>query len=163
MRVTASGVEGVIAELDALAERTANLAPVLEVAARDTQTLIDDSFRKSRSPDGTMWAPLAPSTIAKRRARYGARRTRVIKTLVNTGILRNSIYSTDAQTSLLFGTNIEYAPYHQFGSGRMHRPFLPVDKSGAGYVLMTGGAAGRHWRDVRRMVIEYIRTGRITE
>jgi hypothetical protein len=29
-------------------------------------------------------------------------------------------------------------------------------------MLMTGGPAGRHWREVRDMVIEYIRTGRIT-
>lgn len=161
MRVEARGIEGAIAELDELAARAADLSPVLEVAASDTRTLIDDSFRKSRAPDGTSWEELTQKTIKRRRQgrNKGARKATI---LVDTGRLKNSIQSTHTKTALSFGTNVQYAAYHQFGGGRMYRPFLPVAAGGAGYVLMTGGPAGRHWRDVRAMVIEYIRTGRIT-
>ena len=163
MRVTARGVEGVIAELDALAERAADLGPVLEVAANDTKTLIDDSFRNSRGPGGQRWKQLAPSTIKKRRARFGAKRTRIIQTLVNTGVMRGTTVVTHTKSVLEMKSRMPYSVYHQFGIGGMYRPFIPIEKVGSSYVLMTGGAAGRHWRDVRRMVIEYIRTGRITE
>ena len=72
------------------------------------------------------------------------------------------MYSTSDKSSLTMGTNTPYAVYHQFGSGRMLRPFMPITGSVTSYQLMTGGPAGRHWRDVRDMVIEYIRTGQIT-
>ena len=160
MRVTARGVDGVIAELDALAERAANLRPVLEVAATDTRTLIDDSFRHSRTPEGNEWEGLDKKTI-KRRRQGPNLRARKATILVDTGRLKNSIVSTATQSALSFGTNVQYAPYHQFGNGRMYRPFLPIEKTGSAYVLMTGGAAGRHWREVRAMVVEYIRTGEI--
>lgn len=161
MRVEARGIEGAIAELDELAARAADLSPVLEVAASDTRTIIDDSFRRSRGPDGTSWEGLTQKTIKRRRQgrNKGARKATI---LVDTGRLKNSVQSTHTKTALSFGTNVQYAAYHQFGGGRMYRPFLPVAAGGAGYVLMTGGPAGRHWRDVRDMVIEYIRTGRIT-
>jgi phage gpG-like protein len=161
VRVTASGVDGVIAELDALAERAADLGPVLEVAASDTRTLIDDSFRKSRAPDGPAWEGLDRRTLARRRQGPN-KRARKATILVDTGRLKNSIQSTHTKSVLKFGTNVVYAAYHQFGSGRMYRPFLPIEKTGSQYMLMTGGPAGRHWREVRDMVIEYIRTGRIT-
>lgn len=161
MRVEARGIEGAIAELDELAARAADLSPVLEVAASDTRTLIDDSFRRSRAPDGDAWAPLTQATLRRRRQGPNTR-ARKATILIDTGRLKNSIQSTHTKTALSFGTNVQYAAYHQFGGGRMYRPFLPVAAGGAGYVLMTGGPAGRHWRDVRDMVIEYIRTGRIT-
>ena len=161
MRVEARGIEGAIAELDELAARAADLSPVLEVAASDTRTLIDNSFRQSRGPDGHAWAPLTAETM-KRRRQGRNRRARKGSILYDTGRLKDSIESTHTKSVLEFGTNVEYAAYHQFGGGRMYRPFLPIAAGGAGYVLMTGGPAGRHWRDVRAMVIEYIRTGRIT-
>ena len=161
MRVEARGIEGAIAELDELAARAADLSPVLEVAASDTRTLIDNSFRQSRGPDGVPWEGLTRETM-KRRRQGRNRDVRKGSILYDTGRLKDSIESTHTKSILEFGTNVEYAAYHQFGSGRMYRPFLPVAAGGAGYVLMTGGPAGRHWRDVRDMVIEYIRTGRIT-
>lgn len=161
MPLSTSGLLEVIDEIRALEARVRDLSPVLTVAAQDTKTLIDDSFRRSRSPDGSTWSPLAPSTVKRRR--QGPRtRARKATILVDTTTLRNSIYSTDEQMSLVFGTNTPYAVYHQFGNGRMLRPFMPIDGSVTSYQLMTGGPAGRHWRDVRAMVIEYIRTGQIT-
>ena len=162
MQITANGISVVIAELKDISERTVNLAPVLQVAAVDTKTLIDNSFRRSRTPEGNEWEQLDRRTLARRRQGPN-RRARKATILVDTGRLRNSITATATASSIEFGTNVVYAAYHQFGSGRMYRPFLPVQQGGAGYVLMTGGPAGRHWREVRDMVIEYIRTGRIGE
>jgi len=148
-------------ELEAITARIRDLSPVLIAAAQDTKTLISDSFRRSRSPDGAAWTPLAPSTIKRRR--QGPRtRARKATILVDTGVLKNSIYTTSDKSGLTMGTNVPYAVYHQFGNGQMLRPFMPITGSVTSYQLMTGGAAGRHWRDVRAMVIEYIRTGQIT-
>jgi len=149
-------------ELEAIAARIRDLSPVLIVAAQDTKTLISDSFRRSRSPDGSPWTPLAPSTVKRRR--QGPRtRARKATILVDTEVLKKSIYSTSDKSGLTMGTITPYAVYHQFGNGRMLRPFMPITGSVTSYQLMTGGPAGRHWRDVRAMVIEYIRTGKITE
>lgn len=161
MATRTTGLVEAMDELEAITARIRDLSPVLTVAAQDTKTLIDDSFRRSRSPDGSAWSPLAPSTVNRRR--QGPRtRARKATILIDTGILRNSMYSTSDKSSLTMGTNTPYAVYHQFGNGRMLRPFMPIEGSVTSYQLMTGGPAGRHWRDVRAMVIEYIRTGQIT-
>ena len=161
MATRTTGLVEAMDELEAITARIRDLSPVLTVAAQDTKTLIDDSFRRSRGPDGKLWKELLPSTVKRRRQgrNRGARKATI---LVDTGILRNSMYSTSDKSSLTMGTNTPYAVYHQFGNGRMLRPFMPIDGSVTSYQLMTGGPAGRHWRDVRAMVIEYIRTGQIT-
>lgn len=161
MATRTTGLVEAMDELEAITARLRDLSPVLAVAAQDTKTLIDDSFRRSRSPDGSPWLPLLPSTVKRRR--QGPRtRARKATILVDTGILRNSMYSTSDKSSLTMGTNTPYAVYHQFGNANMLRPFMPIEGSVTSYQLMTGGPAGRHWRDVRAMVIEYIRTGQIT-
>ena len=161
MATRTTGLVEAMDELEAIAARIRDLSPVLTVAARDTKTLIDDSFRRSRSPDGSRWERLAPSTV-KRRRQGRNREARKATILVDTDVLRKSMYSTSDKSSLTMGTITPYAVYHQFGNGRMLRPFMPIEGSVTSYQLMTGGPAGRHWRDVRAMVIEYIRTGQIT-
>lgn len=161
MATRTTGLVEAMDELEAITARIRDLSPVLTVAAQDTKTLIDDSFRRSRGPDGKLWKELLPSTVKRRRQgrNRGARKATI---LVDTGVLRNSMYSTSDKSSMTMGTNTPYAVYHQFGNGRMLRPFMPITGSVTSYQLMTGGPAGRHWRDVRDMVIEYIRTGQIT-
>jgi phage gpG-like protein len=157
-----TGLAEAMDELEAITARIRDLSPVLTVAAQDTKTLISDSFRRSRSPDGSPWTPLAPSTVRRRRQGPNTR-ARKATILVDTEVLKKSIYSTSDKSGLSMGTITPYAVYHQFGNGRMLRPFMPITGSVTSYQLMTGGPAGRHWRDVRAMVIEYIRTGQITE
>lgn len=161
MPTRVAGLAEAMDELEAITARIRDLSPVLTVAAQDTKTLIDNSFRRSRGPDGKLWKELLPSTVKRRRQgrNRGARKATI---LVDTGVLKNSMYSTSDKSSLTMGTITPYAVYHQFGNGRMLRPFMPIEGSITSYQLMTGGPAGRHWRDVRDMVIEYIRTGQIT-
>ena len=162
-------------EIDAAIARARDLNPVLTVAAADTKTLIDDAFDGSHSPDGTRWQALSPKTIAKRRQGSS-------KPLIDTAILRNSVTATARGVVLSFGTNVIYARPHQMGFERTGqykrtrynprreagspwrysvpaRPFLPVTPQ---FALMTTGPAGQHWREVREMVREYIRSGRTT-
>lgn len=174
IRIT--GIDAVVARMEAVKRRMADLTPVLMVAAQDTKTLIDDSFAGSHSPDGTPWAPLAASTIARRR---GGSST----PLIDTARLRNGQTAVGSRNALTFGSNVPYSAPQMFGFSRSGtlkrrsysprreagegwtstvpgRPFLPVTKIG-GYQLMTGGAAGQHWRRVREMVQHYIVTGEV--
>jgi phage gpG-like protein len=58
--------------------------------------------------------------------------------------------------SITFGTNVEYAGYHQFGTRRIPaRPFLPITKSGQ---LMDSANPARVvferiWRDVGSYIV----------
>lgn len=64
-------------------------------------------FRAEVDPDGTPWAPLAPSTLARKKGPGILRETRK---------LANSLrYQLEGDT-LLFGTDVEYAEYQQFGT-----------------------------------------------
>jgi hypothetical protein len=67
MGLEVRGVDELKAKLEAVAARARDLTPVLTVAAQDTKTLIDDSFAGSTTPENIPWAPLAESTVARRR------------------------------------------------------------------------------------------------
>src|SRR5574341_1107956 len=108
MGVRIDGMRAVTDLLESMEQRVSTLQPVLEVYAQDLKTLVDDSFDQSRAPDGNAWAPLAPSTIARRRRGSS-------KPLVDTGRLRNSITAVALNDTLRVGTNVIYAGIQQFG------------------------------------------------
>jgi len=162
MRITAEGFAEVEDTLKGVKSRIENLKPVLDVALMDTVTLIDDSFDSQRSPGDIEWAPLLPATIERRRKGGGNASPQI---LIDTGRLRQSITGRTNRKGFEFGTNVVYAGAHQFGRPGKNlpaRPFLPVDaEDGGSYKLSTTGAGGRHWSEVRRMIANYIRTGRV--
>lgn len=161
-------------EIDAAIARARDLTPVLNTVAEATKTLIDDAFDGAHSPDGTRWQPLSPKTIAKRRRGSS-------NPLIDSGILKTTTVAAARAAVLSFGTITVYGRPHQMGFERTGqykrtrynprreegspwryavpaRPFLPVTPQ---FALMTTGPAGQHWREVREMVREYIRSGRI--
>jgi phage virion morphogenesis protein len=69
------------------------------------------TFREQGSPANS-WMPLAPSTIRSDPKRYGAGH----KLLIGIGTLLNSIGFKPGSDSVVIGTNLKYAPVHQFGS-----------------------------------------------
>jgi phage virion morphogenesis protein len=82
-------------------------------------------FNEQRSPDGQPWAPLAANTVAPRKADYTKRgrlrkpaeqRIKNRKILIQSARLRNSISSRASGTQVAVGTNVVYAPTHQFGA-----------------------------------------------
>jgi phage gpG-like protein len=75
---------------------------------------IKGNFRDSIAPDGTPWKP------SRRVIREGG------KTLIDTGVLRNSFHARAGRRSVLVGTPDERASTHQFGRGNIPaRPFMP--------------------------------------
>lgn len=155
MTVRATGIAEVVAHLVDVQSRSRDLRPVLEVAAADTVAIIDDAFETSASPSGELWAPLADSTV--RRRRQGS-----AKPLVDTGRLRTSASARAEGATLRFGTNTPYAIFHQGGNGRMRRQFLPLDGEPGAYVLGRSGAALEHWDRVRAAVKRYVLTGEVS-
>ena len=155
MSVEVTGLDEARTSLEAMAARLRDLSPVMAVIAADTMTLIDDSFAGSRAPDGSTWAPLAASTLRRRRGTTAT-------ILVDRTILRPSIFARGQPSGLQFGTNVPYGRYHQTGTPRMpRRAFLPVDGTGP-FALTSTGPAGTHWQRARASVRRYIRTGEVT-
>lgn len=181
MRISVSGLVETEEALRALQERLTDLTPVMEVAASDTTTLIDDSFDSESSPDGSPWAPHRAATLSiranKRRSGASRRRSRGLATgariLQDSLRLRRSITGSAFSSGFAFGTNVPYGTPHQLGASiRVFgnekapatipaRPFLPVTGSRGQYQLMTSGRAGEHWTRVRSMIERYILTGEI--
>lgn len=153
MSVTVKGLDEAVEYTDAVARRLRDMTPLTRVLAADVKTLIDDSFEQSRSPDGSPWEALAPSTVARRRQGSS-------KPLVDTGTLRGSVSARGTAEGVMFGAGASYGPFHQFGTRTVPaRPFLPVTPSGQ---FMRSGPAATELAAIKRAFIEYLKTGRIT-
>ncbi len=112
-----------------LAEFQASLTDesvALKTIADDLREMFARQFASEGAAGGTPWAPLATSTLGKRR-RGGI--------LVATGALRGSLVEEGAPDhveksdglQLLFGTDLPYAGFHQTGTRRMPaRPILAI-------------------------------------
>jgi phage gpG-like protein len=88
-----------------------NVKPVWETVGRVISNRIKLGFRGSMSPHGMPWLPL---------------KTRVGKPLLDTGRLRRSILYVADNAGVEIGTNLKYAPVHQFGATIIPKngPFL---------------------------------------
>jgi len=102
-------VQDTARELRAIADRLANMRPILEVVAADIRTKTDDSFARAASPTGTPWRGLSDATIAINPRRAGG------TPLSDTGRLRQSIATEVGTRELRFGTNVVYAAKQNFG------------------------------------------------
>ena len=123
MDVEVRGAEAVIRML----ERVANVdprAPLEEIGIYLHRRVLE-GFERQRDPWGRPWEPLSPETV---------RRKGSSRILEDTGRLRQSIaWRTLGRDAVVVGTNVEYAPVHQFGSDERHipaRPFLPLAEEG---------------------------------
>lgn len=91
----------VIAALNRLIQAGGELAPVLAAIGRQVKTNVQLGFVQGVDPYGRSWAPL--------KVRQG-------QPLRNTGRLTHSIDYRVAGDSVEIGTNVRYAPAHQFGA-----------------------------------------------
>lgn len=100
----------VLAALNALAEHVEDVRPALRSIGRSWLADVQLGFRSSRDPYGNAWQPVK---------RGG-------KPLLRSSILRNSYSFKVAADELTLGTNIQYAPTHQFGAtiGAKKHPYL---------------------------------------
>lgn len=98
-----------IAELGRLGPGVINVA-----AANVAQALVAEvqmGFRKQAAPDGTKWAPLKKTRA--RNAKAGGGKGKILR---DTGRLASSITGSSSGANVIVGTNVEYGPYHQFGT-----------------------------------------------
>lgn len=102
-----TGNAGQVGEaLDELLKRAGNLRDPLAEIGELLLPSIHQRFNQGVAPDGSPWAPLAPSTLARKKG---------------PGILRESLHLQGSfryqvgNDELLVGTNVPYAAAHQFG------------------------------------------------
>lgn len=93
----------------------------LQAFSRDLEEKHQEYFDTAKGPSGDSWPPLAPSTV---------RRKGHDTILVDTGRLRSSltgkssdairdVFSEGRNQGMTFGTSVEYAIFHQEGTGRI--------------------------------------------
>lgn len=158
LRVEAKGAARAAKDLRKAAERARNPEPALRGAGVELRSAVIDGFRRSEDPStGKSWAPNSDTTVARKGSS---------KPLIGTARMRNSISSrVDASKHLVFiGTNVQYAPTHQFGAPEKKIPqrrFLPGNKAGQ-FFARSGSLAFAAIDRIRQRMLNYIVTGRAT-
>ena len=121
-------VEGLDEVRDLLARaysRSQNLEPLMDDIGEKIKIEIERSFQAQRSPFGTPWQQ------SQRAIATGD------KTLYKSGRLHNSFTFESSVNSAKVGTNVVYAPIHNYGgqAGRNNsvtipqRQFMPINES----------------------------------
>lgn len=91
---------------------------------------------KEQGHEGAAWEPLKPRTLARRRTGRGVKKSRG-RILEDTGQLRRSFAAEADNDSVRVGSNVIYAPTHEFGRGAIpKRPMLPGMRKGLQLALM---------------------------
>lgn len=103
-------------------------------AAEAMVTLVQLGFREERSPDGKAWA-------ARKRKR--ARNADAGKLLRDTGRLANSITGRSSANSAVVGTNVKYAPFHQFGTDGHKKDFTRFQATDTAGTFISREEAGK--------------------
>ena len=97
------------AALRRLSEKLDDLTPAMDRIGAYLANEARKTFIDARSPWGAPWAPLKEATVARRRKRSNV-------PLRDTGRLMNSIGHVASRHRVSVGTNVKYAPTHQFGA-----------------------------------------------
>lgn len=99
-KVTFDLTDDAFVGLDRIAQALGDTTPLMQTIGRILTTKIQLGFRASTSPWGVPWAPL--------KVRKG-------QPLIDTRRLLSSITYNAGDGYVDIGTNVSYAPYHQFG------------------------------------------------
>lgn len=89
-----------------------DMTPLMRRIAGHLQASAKQSFDDQKSPDGTAWKKLKPSTL-KQRKKSGKVPAKI---LTRDGDLARSLLADWDATSAVVGTNLAYATTHQFGA-----------------------------------------------
>ncbi|GBD39828.1 hypothetical protein HRbin37_02114 [bacterium HR37] len=112
-------------EIKELLKRILKKSNDMSPAMKDIADIMLDAVEKNFEEEGRpSWPPLSPSTI-KERQRKGFWPGKILQ---REGTLAGSISEDHGPLYALVGTNIKYAPIHQFGgrSGKGHRARIPA-------------------------------------
>ena len=127
--------------------RASNFTPVFISAREDLEKANAANFASNGLPSGKAWAPLDPGYGSWKSKNFPGRTT-----LVRTGRLFRSLTSMKGTPSYItpniaeFGTSIEYAKFHQYGTPKMpkrqivfHTPvFVKTTANNAGQYVANG-------------------------
>lgn len=158
MGISVEGGERAGERIGEMAERAANVRPLLETLAAELRAMVDRSFATDSAPDGRPWAPRVQAfRYADGRPARPRTETRPGRGLLeDSGDLRSSISVTVQGGSVVAEAVSGHAAAQQFGTRHMPaRPFLPVDRSGP----MANGPAGEWFAALPRRVAEYVARG----
>lgn len=137
------------ADFAPLANRLGNLAATLDGDLSEVMGgiggILESSTRRrfaetKTDPDGRPWEDLSDRTKAAKTNRSGRVRGSI---LVDTGLLLRSITHEAARDSVIVGSGMLYARYHQEGTAKMPaRPFL--------------GLSAQDYRDIDELLSDWI-------
>ena len=102
----------VVDALNRLLRDVQDLEPAMRDIAAALESGIEDAFQNQRSPAGVPWGDLSEHT-KRRRTKAGKWPGQILQV---SGDLAGSITSAYDRTSAVAGTNLVYAPTHQFGA-----------------------------------------------
>ena len=123
--------------LQDLSKKASNLTPILYHTQDAMYQLSMDSFEKEKDVFGNPWKPTKlteSSAKSLKNQKFGKK-----KILQDTGVLKESVIArNNGANKVSIGSNLRYAPIHQFGGkagkgGKSiipARPYLPVSKEG---------------------------------
>jgi phage virion morphogenesis protein len=118
IQVNVTGTKQLTALLNKFIQQGQNLEPAFREIGEYLIESHQERFRLEVAPDGELWEPLNPNTIAKKG------NDRILR---DSGTLADTLAYQISGDQLEFGTNREYAATHQFGreaDGIPARPFL---------------------------------------
>lgn len=145
------------AQLNALAQRSANMQAVLQTVGTKILERTRRRFETSTGPDGTRWKANSAATLSMLAARIGSAKSKRKKDgslnargqrefankkpLIDSGTLMQQIIAHVNGNSLTVSSSMAYSAIHQFGgrAGRGHkvtipaRPYLPIHQDGTLY------------------------------
>lgn len=128
--VKISGVEKTQARFTGMILRSKTFEPIFIVAKKRIEASNVANFTANGLPAGG-WAPLDPQYAAFKAAKFPGR-----PTLVGNGRLFRSVasmtnsISSISPTKAEFGTNVEYAKFHQYGTRKMPKRKIIFEPQG---------------------------------
>ena len=102
----------VVEALNRMLRAGTDLTPAMRSIAGVLEEAAEEAFQSQQAPDGTPWAILSEHTT-NRRAKKGKWPGRILQI---TGDLAGGITSAYDASRAVAGTNLVYAPTHQFGA-----------------------------------------------
>ncbi len=122
VRIREVDTSAVLRRFRAMIRRSSNFASVFRWALRQLQDAHASNFDARGTLSGSPWAPLDPQYAAWKLENYGADGI-----LVREGTLRSSLTDWNSRgairdigvTEATFGTNLDYAKFHQMGTRMM--------------------------------------------
>lgn len=138
--VKTTGLKEAISSLDKLRNLDESLVKPLKNTAEDITTVAKLAIKESIDPSGIGYAPLAESTVKRKKSKYGNKSWTI---LVDEGQMRRSLLGRAIKRGVEFGAGVPYLIYHQQGTRKMaRRAVFPLTIE---LGMETKGEGGKMW------------------